>query len=156
MHQYFILIDYSYNLNNEGENSVWIEGSGHLMWDSFSIRIIPNRAVFRSDDPPFNVSVKGEYWAPYAFGEEPFYFKIYSKRMNKGPFEFDESPVLLAEKTFVSNKSKNEYHWQIGFNFTIFPNMMKRGAHLIRVVGGGPAVSFTGWGCSAVFAINIK
>ena len=124
------------------ETGVWIGGFGHDMWTTFSIKLTPNRAVFHSSDRQFNVSFKGLFWAPSASGEHTFYFKIYAERIYAGGCPVDEPPKLLGEKAVISNKSKNEYHWEILFNFTVTLDMIKRGIHLLSVDGGGAEANF--------------
>lgn len=132
----------------------WIGGIASEMWDAFSIRLTPNRAVLSLEsDRKFNVSVKGLYWAPFDFGPRPFYFKIYDRRMDY-PWTIPDEPELLDEETVSANKSKDELDYVILFNFTVL--LDARGIHFYTIVGASwPNVTLDHWDCIATFALNI-
>lgn len=132
----------------------WIGGVASEMWDAFSIKLTPNRAVLSLEsDRKFNVSVKGLRWAPYDFGSRPFYFKIYNRRIDY-PWTIPDEPELLDEETVSASKSKDELDYVIFFNFTVL--LDKGGTHIYTIVGATwPDVTLDRWDCIATFALNI-
>jgi len=137
----------------------WIRGRcGSQMWDMFSVKLTPNRVVLSySSDRQFNVSVKGEYWAPFEFGSRTFYFKIYDKHVKSiwdGVIPADEPSKLVGEKTVIANKSRDEMYYIPVFNFTVTLDV--GGIHVYSIVGATwSGVSLTSWDCIATFAVNV-
>jgi hypothetical protein len=155
---FFWVIKPSQERRGEEETYAWIHGFGSEMWDMFSIKLTPNKAVFYLGNCQFNVSVKAFYWAPFESGTRPFYFKIYDEIIYKGILPVDEPPKLVGEKTVIAYKSKDELDYEIPiFNFTVTLDMRERGIHLYSVVGAPwQNVTLTRWDCMATFAINFR
>jgi hypothetical protein len=113
------------------------KGDFSQMWDVFSIRITPDRAVLSvTYDRYFNVSVTALYWAPFQSEPRTFNFKISD--------EYSNPPTLVDEKNVTVDKTKDELDYQMLFNFTV--NLNIGGAHLYTVEGDG---------CWVEFAVNI-
>jgi len=128
-----------------GEESSWIRGFGHAMWDEFKIKLTPNKAVFSYPaDRQLNVSVRALYWAPFESGSRPFSFQISEEEIIGHAITTDEEPRVIGEKTIIANKSKDEMDYEILFNFTVTFHV--GGIYLYRVGGDG---------CIATFAINV-
>jgi hypothetical protein len=126
-----------------GEASRPIRGHFSDMWDAFSIRIAPDRAVLSlRQDERFNISVTALRWAPYASEPRTFYFKIYD--------EHSEPPRLLDEKNVTVDKSKDDLDYAILFDFTV--NLDVRGTLVYTIVGG---ISPSNPDCEVSFAMNI-
>lgn len=135
----------------EEESYAWIDGYVSQMW-TFSVKLTPNKAVFYSSDRQFNVSVKASYWEPFQFGNRPFYFKAFDKKIDP----LDEPSKLIGEKTVIVYKSQEDYSWEIPiFNFTFTLDTMERGIHLFSIVGDTRANVTSNYGCIATFAIKL-
>jgi hypothetical protein len=125
------------NWGHKDETSLPIEGHFSQMWDAFSIRITPDRAVLSvTYDRYFNVSVTALYWAPFQSEPRTFNFKISD--------EYSKPPTVVDEKNVTVDKTKDELDYQILLNFTV--NLIVGGAHLYTVDGDG---------CWVEFALNI-
>jgi len=132
---------------DENRASLPIEGHYSQMWDGFSTRITPNRAILSiRHDRYFIVSVTALYWAPLQFEPRPFYFKIFDG--------FWELPRLMDERTVIVDKSKDELDYRIHSNFTI--NLEVGGTHIYTVVGASwENVTLGQCDCWVTFAINV-